>query len=85
MNAAVPRLVIERAVRRRVFRRRAERGEKRVKPLGEMTTEELTEALEALDDAGSEDTALRLALYLELRRAAVEEWLFDEENLSGVG
>ena len=56
-----------------------------MKPLGEMTTEELTEALEALDDAGSEDTALRLALYLELRRAAVEEWLFDEENLSGVG
>lgn len=50
-----------------------------MKPLGEMTTEELAEALEALDDARPEDTALRLALYLELRRAATEEWLFEEE------
>ena len=49
-----------------------------MKPLGEMTTEELTEALEALDDARPEDTALRLALYLELRRAAADEWLFEE-------
>lgn len=49
-----------------------------MKPLGEMTTEELAEALEALDDARPEDTALRLALYLELRRAAAEEWLFEE-------
>jgi hypothetical protein len=45
-----------------------------------MTTEELAEALEALDDARPEDTALRLALYLELRRAAAEEWLFDEDR-----
>lgn len=85
MNGADPRLRIERAARRRTFRRHSERGESRVKPLGEMTTEELTEALEVLDDTGSQDTALRLALYLELRRAAVEEWLFDEENLSEVG
>ncbi|MEU3020036.1 MULTISPECIES: hypothetical protein [unclassified Nocardiopsis] len=49
-----------------------------MKPLGEMTTEELSDALEALDDARPGDTALRLALYLELRRAAAEEWLFDE-------
>ncbi|MEU3308833.1 hypothetical protein ACWGSK_26575 [Nocardiopsis sp. NPDC055551] len=56
-----------------------------MKPLGEMTTGELTEALEALDDAGSQDTALRLALYLELRRAATEEWVFDEEDLSETG
>lgn len=51
-----------------------------MKPLGEMTTDELAEALEALDDARPKDTALRLALYLELRRAAVEEWLFEEET-----
>ncbi|MET9796360.1 hypothetical protein [Nocardiopsis alba] len=49
-----------------------------MKPLGEMNIEELTGALEALDDAHSEDTALRLALYLELRRAASEEWVFEE-------
>ncbi|MGW5880016.1 hypothetical protein ACWFMI_26050 [Nocardiopsis terrae] len=49
-----------------------------MKPLGEMTTEELAGALEALDDARPEDTALRLALYLELRRAAAEEWLFED-------
>ncbi len=53
-------------------------GGKVVKPLGEMTTEELSGALEALDDARPEDTALRLALYLELRRAATEEWPSEE-------
>lgn len=56
-----------------------------MKPLAEMTTGELTEALESLDDMGSEDTALRLALYLELRRAATEEWVFDEGGLSETG
>ncbi|WP_211716405.1 hypothetical protein [Nocardiopsis sp. MG754419] len=56
-----------------------------MKSLGEMTTEELTEALEALDDTGSEDTALRLALYRELRRAAAEEWVFHEGDLTEVG
>ncbi|WP_017590212.1 hypothetical protein [Nocardiopsis ganjiahuensis] len=53
-----------------------------MKPLGEMTTEELTEALEALDDARPKDTALRLALYLELRRAAADEWLFEDGSES---
>jgi hypothetical protein len=45
-----------------------------------MTTEELAEALEALDDARPGDTALRLALYLQLRRAAAQEWPFEEES-----
>ena len=47
-----------------------------MKPLNEMTTEELTAALEALDTVRPRDTALRLALYLELRRAATEDWVF---------
>lgn len=38
-----------------------------VKALRDMTTEELNEALETLDSVRPEDTALRLALYLELR------------------
>ncbi|WP_116247940.1 hypothetical protein [Nocardiopsis sp. FIRDI 009] len=49
-----------------------------MKPLNEMNTEELGEALAALDESRPEDTALRLALHLELRRAAAEEWLLDE-------
>lgn len=49
-----------------------------MKALREMTTDELTEALAALDQARPDDTALRLALHLELRRAAAEEWVFDE-------
>ncbi|MFD6098475.1 hypothetical protein ACFVWN_23675 [Nocardiopsis flavescens] len=48
-----------------------------MKPLREMTTEELSAALEALDTERPRDTALRLALYLELRRAAAEEWVFE--------
>ncbi|MFI6579118.1 hypothetical protein ACIBFB_25305 [Nocardiopsis sp. NPDC050513] len=49
-----------------------------MKPLSEMTTEELGEALTALDASRPEDTALRLALHLELRRAAAEEWPLDD-------
>jgi hypothetical protein len=45
-----------------------------------MTTEELSAALEALDTERPRDTALRLALYLELRRAAAEEWVFEAEG-----
>lgn len=48
-----------------------------VKPLREMTTEELSAVLETLDTERPRDTALRLALYLELRRAAAEEWVFE--------
>ncbi len=51
-----------------------------MKPLSEMTTEELSAALEALDTERPRDTALRLALYLELRRAAAEEWVFEAEG-----
>ncbi|GAB2513621.1 hypothetical protein [Nocardiopsis aegyptia] len=51
-----------------------------MKALREMTTQELNEALEALDSVRPEDTALRLALYLELRRAAKEEWVFDASD-----
>ena len=56
-----------------------------MKPLNEMTTEELTAALEALDSARPRDTALRLALYLELRRAATENWVFEGHDLLGEG
>ncbi|WP_446725091.1 hypothetical protein [Nocardiopsis sp. N85] len=50
-----------------------------------MTTEELSAALEALDTERPRDTALRLALYLELRRAAAEEeeWVFKGEGEAG--
>jgi hypothetical protein len=41
-----------------------------VKALREMTTEELNEALETLDLVRPEDTALRLAVYLQLRAGA---------------
>lgn len=51
-----------------------------MKPLSEMSTEELSAALEALDTERPRDTALRLALYLELRRAAAEEWVFEAEG-----
>ncbi|MDT0330995.1 hypothetical protein RM479_21465 [Nocardiopsis sp. DSM 44743] len=54
-----------------------------MKPLREMTTEELSAALEALDTERPRDTALRLALYLELRRAAAEEWVFKGEGEAG--
>lgn len=56
-----------------------------MKPLNEMTTGELTAALEALDTARPRDTALRLALYLELRRAAAEEWVFEAHDLLDEG
>ncbi|MCY9786513.1 hypothetical protein KIK06_21730 [Nocardiopsis sp. EMB25] len=51
-----------------------------MKPLREMNTEELSAALTALDESRPEDTALRLALHLELRRAAAEEWLLDDSE-----
>ena len=51
-----------------------------MKPLSEMSTAELSAALEALDTERPRDTALRLALYLELRRAAAEEWVFEAEG-----
>jgi hypothetical protein len=41
-----------------------------VKALREMTAEELNEALETLDMVRPEDTALRLAVYLQLRAGA---------------
>ena len=51
-----------------------------MKPLSEMNTEELSAVLETLDAERPHDTALRLALYLELRRAAAEEWVFEAEG-----
>ncbi|OLT29493.1 hypothetical protein BJF83_11370 [Nocardiopsis sp. CNR-923] len=54
-----------------------------MKPLSEMTTEELWEALIALDASRPEDTALRLALRLELRRAAAREWPPDDAPTPG--
>ena len=85
MNGSVPRPFPERGRRGRDIGGTFGSWGTVVKPLAEMTTGELTQALEALDDVGSEDTALRLALYLELRRAATEEWVFDEGNLSETG
>jgi hypothetical protein len=41
-----------------------------LKALREMTAEELNEALETLDMVRPEDTALRLAVYLQLRAGA---------------
>ncbi|WP_436885494.1 hypothetical protein [Nocardiopsis dassonvillei] len=49
-----------------------------------MSTEELSAALEALETERPRDTALRLALYLELRRAAAEEWVFDAQDDDGL-
>ncbi|MEV2278920.1 hypothetical protein AB0I72_25365 [Nocardiopsis sp. NPDC049922] len=56
-----------------------------MKPLSEMTTGELSEALVALDASRPEDTALRLALHLELRRAAAEEWPLDDGAAGRLG
>ncbi|MFV2197939.1 hypothetical protein [Nocardiopsis sp. LOL_012] len=44
-----------------------------MKTLAELGTEELSALLAVLDDTRPHDTALRLALYRELRRAAAEE------------
>ncbi|WP_197024282.1 hypothetical protein [Nocardiopsis sp. CNT312] len=44
-----------------------------MKTLAELDTEELSALLAVLDEARPHDTALRLALYRELRRAAAEE------------
>ncbi len=44
-----------------------------MKPLNEMTAEELTRVLEVLEATRPEDFALRLALCLELDRAEVGE------------
>ena len=49
-----------------------------MKPLNTMTAEELATALDALSARFPQDEALRLALHREMRRAAQEEWMFEE-------
>lgn len=53
-----------------------------MKPLNAMTADELAGALDRMADRCSQDEALRLALHREMRRAAEEEWIFEEPESS---
>ncbi|WP_133739978.1 hypothetical protein [Actinorugispora endophytica] len=54
------------------------------KPVGSMTAEELSAALDRLDEVAPGDTALELALRHELYRVAAEEWMFDDDRALAV-